>query len=757
MNAKLSIVYLLILCVAGFLSADTNFYGGDVGVASNWDNGIPATDNDGFINIDGELNGTVYGQRYVWMVGATVTVGNGATLTCDPDVSAYQGTLIVNDATIDCVDDFFCDYATIILNAGSVTTCTDDWESNDSAGKIIVNGGTHQSGMGTGNNVGAQGNSSKVGCGIDFLGGTVTAGNFRFQNYSTSSVGGTAVLNTHPGGTFSDASGDINILLTWSGSWTVDSFTTGSWESLVTNASNGFTLNGEAIDTTTFASAFVVSADGKTLNLVPKWAHNPTPETGTTEVALTETLGWTTGLDESLVTNTDITKHYLYMLEGEVGDDPNFAELTPTEVTGVDPSGVSPTVTLQMDKRYFWRVDESVQDSAYADANTITGNVWYFDTIKSVPEITVDPVNSAVFAGDDVTLSVEFTSVSAITGNVWEVSTDNGATWTEVSVTAALDEVSTPKTSSITIAATEGDEGLYRCTITNNGGADTSDTAEVVIKRLLAYYEFESDLTDSAYGNDGTAVHSDGLTPDITYTTGIVGDAVVFNASSDPEDPNQSYVQLPATAYPNAKIGGGLKTGTIFCWIKTDNVGTVIGTLNDEYTTGFSFGVQGDTYARLFVRDDNANQIQPTMNEDDLTAGTDWYFIAATWDYEGTSRTFIGKYGENAKRIAEVSSSIAPVLSDWSYPMTLGALNSRGAVQDFFENGTAVDDLQIYNYAFTQEEIAAVYNEVTGLKTCISYSYEGSGFDFNGDCVVDLLDFADFSGAWLATGLTDGN
>jgi hypothetical protein len=72
----------------------------------------------------------------------------------------------------------------------------------------------------------------------------------------------------------------------------------------------------------------------------------------------------------------------------------------------------------------------------------------------------------------------------------------------------------------------------------------------------------------------------------------------------------------------------------------------------------------------------------------------------------------------------------------------------------FLKTGSMLDDPKIYNYALTSDEIAAQFNAVTGNTLCVELAFAGKYYDTNGDCVVDLVDFADFAAAWLATGLS---
>lgn len=63
-----------------------------------------------------------------------------------------------------------------------------------------------------------------------------------------------------------------------------------------------------------------------------------------------------------------------------------------------------------------------------------------------------------------------------------------------------------------------------------------------------------------------------------------------------------------------------------------------------------------------------------------------------------------------------------------------------------------IDEVKVYSYPLTSDEITQYYIAVTGKPLCINPGFVGSAYDFNGDCAVDMLDFAKFAEAWLANG-----
>ena len=241
----------------------TYFTGGDLLTAGNWTAGLPA----GRVAVINSNGYATMNQINPWISGSTATVDVGAVLSLSEDLSAYGGTIIVNDGTITCLDDVFCDNGNMIFNAGSAVSSVDDWEANDHSGRITVNGGTHSSGTATDKNVGAQ----RLGTGIDFRGGTVSAGNFRFQVNSVSSIGGSAILNSAAATTtFSDYAGDINFISGWTGYWEVATFSGSDWKNLVTSGAN-ITLDGTPIDNGRFDATFMVLSNGTILKaMIPE-------------------------------------------------------------------------------------------------------------------------------------------------------------------------------------------------------------------------------------------------------------------------------------------------------------------------------------------------------------------------------------------------------------------------------------------------------------------------------------------------------
>ncbi|MBN1845998.1 MAG: immunoglobulin domain-containing protein [Sedimentisphaerales bacterium] len=537
----------------------------------------------------------------------------------------------------------------------------------------------------------------------------------------------------------------------------------------------GININYAAFGSNGMFSAVTGTISSFQLSMIPLTAWNPDPADAAEEVSPDVTLKWNKGRDPNDNPNEDITQHYLYYIVYD-------AAAAPAEPNLLDPATIGPitvadipdpisypaagTLPIGTDKVVGWRVDESVNGSAPTDPATIVGDVWQFKTEITTPVLTRDPSNTSRHPYDQpryegpAPFTCEFTSKTPPTADWYRqgdpdpallgtVDLDNPA-FSDGDIGIALTALGGDQYATVlTIANVEqADEGVYYCQVNNaSNQPETSETASLLVKKLLARYEFEGNTQDSIGVNHGTLKHRDPNFPDpLNYIAGIVG------AQATELDGNQ-YLELSTEAFPKAGFSAGLESGTLSCWLRLDGIlagqpnAMILGVNNVGGGNACQFWIEPDSQVNIRVRDLNGTAAHKTATPaESLIADPDWHLLTGTYQVAGSMQLYI----DGAAVGAPVAVAEGMEFQDWLYPILIGANNHIGQANGFLEG--ALDDLRIYNYALSAEEVADLYlMAYPDARFCIS-AY-ASEFDFNGDCVVDMLDFAQFSAAWLDSGL----
>ena len=116
--------------------------------------------------------------------------------------------------------------------------------------------------------------------------------------------------------------------------------------------------------------------------------------------------------------------------------------------------------------------------------------------------------------------------------------------------------------------------------------------------------------------------------------------------------------------------------------------------------------------------------------------------VTGTYDAEtGTGSIYVDGLLEN-----QLVDTVRKAATN-DYPVVLGAGTVLGDTSTY---EGLLDKMSIYSYALSPIEIAVLYTDVmTGESICM----EQPEHDYNGDCRVDLLDFAMLSTGWLECNL----
>ena len=500
--------------------------------------------------------------------------------------------------------------------------------------------------------------------------------------------------------------------------------------------------------------------------------------------AATDPKGEITGLN----VDPEITDQYVFV--GNMADPNLYYKGAAGDPGNTSASSFDLQDLVQNDSTYRWAVVEAKVGCEQAlivdgstlndvDPNNTTGPIWTFDSLVSIPVITQQPTRTRVFETDpSAVLTCKFTSVDAVTvlwykgdaatslstgGDIVINTTDDG----NGSYVSTL-EILTPAVT---------DEGDYYCTIDNGTPLLTSGTASLVIKQLLAQYDFDGTLapavgsvSDAPIGEgksvDGLAEPNSLLASNVTLTfaegiDGAAGHAVQINANQ--------YVDFGVEGYPKANAatsngyGSGLDEGTVLYWVKpAKSAGAILANYNDSTKTGFALYLipSGDTAdARLLLRSEGQQLISQQGRPDRPNwniADGQWHLIAYTWQTGVSSAVYV-----DGQPVATGSVSSATSFAAWQYPVLLGAsrqTSNRLFLSDLYHG--AVDNMRIYNYrldADSKDVFAQEYLDVTGIAPCLNSNFTGSEFNYDNTgssyCTVNLADFVVFVSSWLESGL----
>ena len=379
---------------------------------------------------------------------------------------------------------------------------------------------------------------------------------------------------------------------------------------------------------------------------------------------------------------------------------------------------VAVPVTLEQSTTYYWAVDTT-------DSNGVnTGDIWSF-FVSGAPEIVTEPAKTAVFEGETATLTTVFTSDNEITSGwpVWYRYSDPNSYVVDDSdadVTISLDYNSSTGeyTSTLEIVNVEiADEAEYFCEIASSAGTTTSETAKILVKRMLAYFPFDGDVTDSVGDYNGTETGSP------VYDTGILNSALVFDGEDD-------LVTMPS-GFDDFTAGM-----TIAVWVNPSVV--------NNWARIIDLGTGGGTDDILFARYGTTNTLRidyapwpGAVDAEDAFEQGVWQMLAVTIDDSGNVTMY-----KNGLVIATGTVASFPTVVE----RTSNFIGDSNWTSDALYEGM-MDELKIYNYGRTADDIADMYSDIVG-----DYCRTKPSMDFNDDCIVDLGDLWYLATDWLDCG-----
>ena len=455
----------------------------------------------------------------------------------------------------------------------------------------------------------------------------------------------------------------------------------------------------------------VLSAEEIVAVMTGGGATDPSPSYGAEDVAIDAILSWTPPEDPNFpgVVLGNIISHDIYIgtseadvIAADIATEGIYRATNPVEDTTYQP-GVDDATALVSGTTYYWRIDEVMP----GDSNTIKGETWKFTTVvdETVLSIIEHPQSIGVIEGEDIVLEV---LAANATGYQWFF--NDG-------------ELAGKNESTLTVPAAQlVNEGDYKCRVSKDAESIDSDVATVFIKRLMGHWKLDDTLvTELGDGFDGYLI---GVGQDPNYVDGINGKALELYGEG-------RVVEIEDSA---EAFNFYTKAITASAWIKTTQAGYgAYISKQDRVVPWKGLILSHNSNSAIF----NIRQMLPgAISGAGNVADGQWHMVTGTSDLDsGIARLYVD--GELLGEYIGVSSGEGNEL-----PLVFG----RETIQDetaIFQG--QLDDVHIWNYSLDAMEVALKYNEFVEANVCI----EIPELDFNGDCIVNLADFAEIAAEWM--------
>jgi len=409
-----------------------------------------------------------------------------------------------------------------------------------------------------------------------------------------------------------------------------------------------------------------------------------------------------------------------------IGTDPGAMTIKCDNVAGNGPFSCNPGA-LAFSEEYYWQVVAFEPNYvAPYEPNVYEGPVLSFMTDSGVVVVTGDPASQTVAAG---TTTVQF-SVSAINAASYQWYKDGNM------LTGGAN-YSGQTTATLTINTVQlADEGFYHCAVSNAiPSTATSAAAQLITKRLVGRWTLQGNLNDSVASEVPGATGYNGAP--LSGTAAFVTDSSFTALDLTGTDPGR-VITMPGSAGFYSFHPRGY---TVTAWVKASAATARGGIAGNFQGDGPGFGIvhnpTGNAVNRLGGAWGNG-----AVSTNIITNG-EWRYVAIT--YDGLNgRTYVDR-GRPEGEVQGTGATLSTAT------MMLGAEGIlSGVPQNLFSGYLA--DVRIFSYALTNEEIVDYYHGLVGGWSCLyndALKIDGINLDLNGDCLVNLADFALAASQWL--------
>ncbi|HKJ94914.1 MAG TPA: LamG domain-containing protein [Gammaproteobacteria bacterium] len=244
---------------------------------------------------------------------------------------------------------------------------------------------------------------------------------------------------------------------------------------------------------------------------------------------------------------------------------------------------------------------------------------------------------------------------------------------------------------------------------------------EALALKPLAYWRLDegtgTTAADETGSHDGTYNGSPTLAGAPLIQT---GQAVTFDGTDD-------YVDVGTLGLFGSSMDSGFAFACWLSWSHTDSQ-RFAGQVN-VYNSGIItlLGVNYDVnlgnspgQVLFYLRDANDNVVKVASARTDLNDGNP-HFYAVTWD---GAATYPALYIDGKDDTGATSGSGWTGFANYDYPLTIGAYNNRGSVQDHFAG--QLDEFTLFDRELTADEVEKMYFVGLYASSVIAYMLAGT-------------------------------
>lgn len=481
-------------------------------------------------------------------------------------------------------------------------------------------------------------------------------------------------------------------------------------------------------------------------NITSTWPFGWDWKVTTPKVSPLTTEGW---VDPSKAATLSWTKSDLgpcgatYTVYASLNPDPTQSPLF-TSTTAADEMKFDISAnSLPFSKTIYWRVDTN------SGGQTVTGTVWSFNTVMQYPVIATHPaLITVVDKGAAANLNVVATTATVpflvpMVKYQWYQVTSGGDVKVGPEGTPIDDGAGNYSCPLALINIQLANEGEYYCVVTNEVGDTSSNKGRVLTHRMVLHYTFEQVVNNviadqSSSGINATLIEpSGGKGPVYDLVDGGIGLGKAIKLIG-PNDPNGAYI---TTNKKPMELGiNGNFPRSVSVWAKAQAFNN--GGLFDmgAYVAGQNFCLRtlagyNNRWRVQYYSMDRDTDVIPSYDE--------WVHFVLVYD---------GVYSQlyvNGQLARDVNGNFI------NYYAELDTQNANNVVIGRYQNDVnryigLIDDFRLYNYALTAEDAAQLYLAVKGGTICLPSTY-----DLDGDCEVNMSDFAILAGQWAQTGIAN--